>query len=199
MAYDKAVDSSVLDAGLKQIADAIREKGGTTDSLAFPAAMAEAIAAIEAGGGSGGAKITTGTLVPLAETFEIVHGLGVIPDYFIFYIEETRTETSRTTIYTYATPETTIKTPVCGSGYHQSLFGAFRVSDRHLARTTFEGASAIDWGHYTICDVREPGGSDPSILIDENRLYTSNKTTITPFSVDGAFTIRWFAVAGVAE
>ena len=53
MAYDKAVDSSVLDAGLKQIADAIREKGGTTDSLAFPAAMAEAIAAIEAGGGGG--------------------------------------------------------------------------------------------------------------------------------------------------
>lgn len=51
MAYDKVVDSSVLDAGLKQIADAIREKGGTSDNLAFPQAMAEAIAAIEAGGG----------------------------------------------------------------------------------------------------------------------------------------------------
>lgn len=51
MAYDKVVDSSVLDAGLKQIADAIREKGGTSDSLAFPTAMAEAIAAIQAGGG----------------------------------------------------------------------------------------------------------------------------------------------------
>lgn len=50
MAYDKVIDSSVLDAGLKQIADAIREKGGTTDSLAFPQAMADAIAAIEAGG-----------------------------------------------------------------------------------------------------------------------------------------------------
>lgn len=52
MAYDKVVDSSVLDAGLKQIADAIREKGGTSDNLAFPAGMAEAIAAIEAGGGA---------------------------------------------------------------------------------------------------------------------------------------------------
>ena len=52
MAYDKVVDSAVLDAGLKQIADAIREKGGTTDTLAFPQAMADAIAAIEAGGGS---------------------------------------------------------------------------------------------------------------------------------------------------
>lgn len=51
MAYDKVVDSAVLDAGLKQIADAIREKGGTSDNLAFPQAMADAIAAIEAGGG----------------------------------------------------------------------------------------------------------------------------------------------------
>ena len=53
MAYDKVVDSSVLDAGLKQIADAIREKGGTSDNLAFPTAMANAIAAIEAGGIAG--------------------------------------------------------------------------------------------------------------------------------------------------
>ena len=50
MAYDKVVDSAVLDAGLKQIADAIREKAGTTDALAFPQAMADAIAAIQSGG-----------------------------------------------------------------------------------------------------------------------------------------------------
>ena len=61
MAYDKVVDSAVLDAGLKQIADAIREKGGTTDNLAFPAAMAEAIAAIEAGGDI---SFTNGIIVP---------------------------------------------------------------------------------------------------------------------------------------
>lgn len=54
MAYDKVVDSAVLDAGLKQIADAIREKGGTSGNLAFPTAMADAIAAIQAGGGGGG-------------------------------------------------------------------------------------------------------------------------------------------------
>ena len=51
MAYDKAVDSAVLDAGLTAIANAIREKGGTSDNLAFPQAMANAMAAIEAGGG----------------------------------------------------------------------------------------------------------------------------------------------------
>lgn len=50
MAYDKVVDSAVLDAGLKKIADAIREKAGTTDALAFPQAMADAIAAIQSGG-----------------------------------------------------------------------------------------------------------------------------------------------------
>lgn len=52
MAIDKAVDSAVLEAGLTTIANAIREKGGTSDTLAFPDAMAEAIAAIEAGGGN---------------------------------------------------------------------------------------------------------------------------------------------------
>lgn len=52
MAYDKLVDSSVLDAGLSKIANAIREKGGASDSLAFPDAMVDAISAIEVGSGS---------------------------------------------------------------------------------------------------------------------------------------------------
>lgn len=49
MAIDKAVDSSVLDAGLTKIADAIREKVGTSDTMEFPDGLAEAIAAIGAG------------------------------------------------------------------------------------------------------------------------------------------------------
>lgn len=81
MAYDKVVDSSVLDAGLKQIADAIREKGGTSDNLAFPQAMADAIAAIEAGGGC---KVCAGKLV-FAEkqnsNYVITHNLGVTPSF----------------------------------------------------------------------------------------------------------------------
>lgn len=51
MAIDKAIDSAVLEANLKAVADAIREKGGTSDTLAFPSGFADAIAAIEAGGG----------------------------------------------------------------------------------------------------------------------------------------------------
>ena len=74
MAYDKVVDSSVLDAGLKQIANAIREKGGTSDNLAFPTAMADAIAAIEAGGGNtlNGKKIMTGTITTENSVAEII-------------------------------------------------------------------------------------------------------------------------------
>ena len=51
MAYDKVVDSAQLNADLLTIANAIREKAGTSDALAFPAGFAEAIAAISAGGG----------------------------------------------------------------------------------------------------------------------------------------------------
>ena len=54
MPYDKAVDSAALDAGLTAIANAIREKTGSSDALAFPDAMAAAIAAIQ--NGSSGAS-----------------------------------------------------------------------------------------------------------------------------------------------
>lgn len=47
MAFDKVVDSSELDAGLTAIANAIREKGGTSETLVFPDGMADAIAAID--------------------------------------------------------------------------------------------------------------------------------------------------------
>ena len=69
MAYDKLCDSAALDAGLKSIADAIRAKAGTSDNLAFPTAMAEAIAAIQAGGGNtlwNGGKFTMGSFIPTA-------------------------------------------------------------------------------------------------------------------------------------
>lgn len=66
MAYDKVVDSAVLDAGLTQIADAIREKGGTGETLEFPSSMAAAISAIQAGGGGvspTGFDLSMGTFV----------------------------------------------------------------------------------------------------------------------------------------
>ena len=85
MAYDKVVDSAALDTQLTSIADAIRAKTGGSDSLVFPDGFLQAIAAIEAGGGSGGAKIATGTVVPANDSsITIEHGLGEVPNVFFW-------------------------------------------------------------------------------------------------------------------
>lgn len=46
MAVDSVVDAGVLDQGLSQIAQAIRDRAGTQGSLSFPGGMAQAIADI---------------------------------------------------------------------------------------------------------------------------------------------------------
>lgn len=51
MAVDKLVDSTQLNADLTSVANAIRAKGGTSASLAFPAGFVDAIGDIETGGG----------------------------------------------------------------------------------------------------------------------------------------------------
>ena len=51
MAVDKLVDSTQLNADLTSVANAIRVKGGTSASLAFPAGFVDAIGDIETGGG----------------------------------------------------------------------------------------------------------------------------------------------------
>ena len=53
MALDKLVDSTQLNTDLTAVADAIRTKGGTSASLAFPAGFVSAVQAIETGGGGG--------------------------------------------------------------------------------------------------------------------------------------------------
>ena len=49
MAYDKVVDSTVLNAGLTQIASAIRAKTGTGGTLAFPSGFVSAIEGLPGG------------------------------------------------------------------------------------------------------------------------------------------------------
>ena len=51
MALDKVVDSAVLDAGMKSVADAIRAKTGTTNLLAWPDGFKAAVEGIQTGGG----------------------------------------------------------------------------------------------------------------------------------------------------
>ena len=61
MALDKLVDSAQLDADLTTVANAIRTRGGTSDTLSFPSGMASAVLAIPSEGGGGG---TTGFVYP---------------------------------------------------------------------------------------------------------------------------------------
>ena len=51
MALDKVVDSAVLDAGMKSVADSIRAKAGTTDLLEWPDGFKAAVEGIQTGGG----------------------------------------------------------------------------------------------------------------------------------------------------
>lgn len=60
MAYDKVVDSTVLDNGLTAIAGAVRTKGGTSAALSFPTGIVNAINALPSGGN---AHIVTGATV----------------------------------------------------------------------------------------------------------------------------------------
>lgn len=51
MAIDKVIDSTVLNANLTTVANAIRAKGGTSAALAFPDGFVSAVGAIETGSG----------------------------------------------------------------------------------------------------------------------------------------------------
>lgn len=83
MAYDKVVDSAVLDAGLTKIADAIRAKDGTADNMEFPDGFASLIESIKAGGGGG--NFAWGIVTP-AEALDAVvvkHGLNAYPTFAV--------------------------------------------------------------------------------------------------------------------
>lgn len=90
MAYDKVVDSSVLNAGLTKIADAIRAKGGTSGQLAFPDGLA---AAIEAGGGiefPDDLRYGHIEVVSDIQKITIKHNLGVSPGKYGFAVAVNR-------------------------------------------------------------------------------------------------------------
>lgn len=83
MALDKLVDSSQLDTDLTSVANAIRTKGGTSASLAFPADFISAIEAIS--GGGGGLEYDAGTFTLASDrgggaaTYNVPHNLGEVP------------------------------------------------------------------------------------------------------------------------
>lgn len=95
MSLDKLVDSTQLDADLTTVANAIRTKGGTSASLAFPADFVSAIAAISGGGGSSGVQYKSGTFTPTStlsdasrHTITTVENVGFTPDIFLLCVTD---------------------------------------------------------------------------------------------------------------
>lgn len=82
MALDKLVDSTLLDADLTSVANAIRTKGGTSASLAFPADFVSAIAAIPSGGGS---SILSGSVTPATNSDGMTIDVGASFTHFVIY------------------------------------------------------------------------------------------------------------------
>lgn len=85
MAYDKVVDSGVLDGNLLSIANAIREKAELTENFTFPQGFIEAISGIKS---SGNMRIETGT-VTLSEDAKSYTFLNELADFFIMFSANT--------------------------------------------------------------------------------------------------------------
>ena len=81
MAVDKLVDSTQLDADLTSVANAIRTKGGTSASLAFPSGFVSAVEAIPSGGGGS----PTGSYTPTANTKTFTIDVGASFTHFVIY------------------------------------------------------------------------------------------------------------------
>ena len=93
MAYDKVVDSGVLDGKLTAIADAIRGKTGGTDALTLEQ-MAAAIGGISGGGSGGGMQMASGEYVNAAGGgFAIdISNIGFVPDIALVTLDDVNTE-----------------------------------------------------------------------------------------------------------
>lgn len=155
MAIDKAIDSAVLEANLKAVADAIREKGGTSDTLAFPSGFADAIAAIEADGG--GIKTAVGCF-QLSEdqpNYIIEHNLGSAPDFGLLWYSLSYSKSTpmllATVFYTYRNVNEPNQTAVNQEAFTRSSSGTKFYSikfDPSLTKTDFEANTAnayISW------------------------------------------------------
>ena len=92
MAFDKVVDSAVLDAGMTSVANAIRAKTGNAATLAWPDGFLTAIAGITGGGGAGLAY-DMGEFVIDADTKyldppSIPHNLGEVPEFILVWTDD---------------------------------------------------------------------------------------------------------------
>lgn len=81
----------VSDTSLTAVADAIRTKGDTAASLAFPSGFVSAINAIPTGGG-GDYEIASGTVTPTDSLYSVTVSVGFEPGGALIYTDPYSTE-----------------------------------------------------------------------------------------------------------
>ena len=102
--------SNVLGNLFEEIANAIREKTGGTDTMK-PAEFPAEIASIPVGGGGGEWISATGSFKPTSNTYVLNHNLGVAPDIFFIYYFASNALTGTTSLL------------MCGMALSQKLIG----------------------------------------------------------------------------
>ncbi len=180
MAYDKVVDSAVLDAGLKTIADAIREKGGTSGNLAFPTAMAEAIAAIEAGGGSVIVETGSVTLTSSVSYHAVTTSAnpGVRPDIFAWFV----------------TPEST---KTITNFYANSYLRAELVILKEVVADTTVEADGYSFGYFSgTKSMNMPYVVKNTTIHGTSDYYCRINRTADQADLEGAVSYKWIAIWG---
>lgn len=174
MAYNKAVDSAVLDSGLTATANAIREKTGDTALIQWmnENGFKAAVEAIEAGGGGISAW---GTITPSSYTNSIATGVEIPNDNFYFAIV-TISQPTKTTVAYFR----------CG----------YFVVQNGVTSGQFLGADgSTDYGKV----VNSPTASSIHITIDRtNKTITFNtKSGTASMYLEGSVTFAWF-MGGIA-
>ena len=113
MAEYKLVNTEQLDTDILGIATALRNKLGTTEKLAFPNGLIDAITSMAAGGGGGGGLPVTVQAIDsgiytaasnVAGEYQIPHSLGVAPDFYILWLQDLQSipqGTQRKQVYYY--------------------------------------------------------------------------------------------------
>ena len=199
MSVDKLVDSTQLDADLTSVANAIRTKGGTSASLAFPTGFVSAIQAISGGGGlpdygAQDAK-TVGGLLHALSIGDYHTGAFTVSSYFPANTESEILDTGYPDRVNLICIYDTAVNPYTAST--EKLFMTFGFFNRPES----SGADQPENGAYGT--LRRRGGTDSALFgsrmtsyrVNSGKLYATPKyaqTNYTYFAKNSTY--RWFAV-----
>lgn len=206
MSVDKLVDSTQLDADLTSVANAIRTKGGTSASLAFPADFVSAIAAIPTGGGGGDLFDYSKPVGAITSDILSLPPYAIAKRTGITSIELTNGSfTIGTSNFRECTSVQTIKTPgKIGAGVNSCFYGCTALQgivlvhadnyDRTLYNEFFRGCSALS---YLDTNLSGSGQSNVfygcanlgTLVLRKNGVFTLgniNHFTGTPFASGGS-------------